>query len=105
MSKNSEEKSSKKFAALNDYVTVEPLKEEQKGSKIVVSETVKQRAAKARVVSVGPGRPLADGTVSKPQVEVGDEILLNPHLLQEVRVGQETVYIINATGIYGRYTS
>lgn len=88
--------------ALNENVQVELI--EDKGErKIVLAEVVKQKTAKGKVLSVGEGRLLANGTWVKPQVAVGDTILYNPHLLQVVDHAGEKIYIINAQAIYGKF--
>ena len=91
-----------KFKAINDYVQIEPL-ELKKESKIVLAEVVKKKVAKAKVLSVGQGRILLDGTKIEIQVRAGDVILFNPHLVQEVEDEKGMIFIINSSAIYGKY--
>lgn len=90
-----------KFQALNEYVQIEPVKETQRGGPLL-AQTAKPKTATAKVLSVGEGRALPDGTFVKPPVEVGDVIIVNPHLVQEVESEGEMIFIINTIGIYGK---
>ncbi len=64
----------------------------------------KPKPAEGVVLSVGPGRFLADGTIAKVGLEPGDSVLYNPHLVAyEVEYdGKETI-VIGSNAIYGRY--
>lgn len=70
--------------------------------KIIVAEVVKKTTAKGKVLSKGKGRLLANGQMVEPQCEVGDIIVYNPHLLQEIDHEGGKLYLINAQNIYGR---
>ncbi len=101
-SKNSQQK---KFEALNEFVQIRPIKEERKQGKILLSNVNKEKSAKGEVLSVGLGRHLADGTLVKATVEVGDKVLYNPHMIgYELKEDDGKVsIIISAMAIYGRY--
>lgn len=103
MSKNLEKKSSRKFQAANDYLTIEPDKVDDKKGGVYVANATKRRAASGTVISVGEGRLLPNGEWSKPPAKAGDVVLFNPNLLQEVEHDGVKVYIISANAIYGRY--
>src|SRR3990167_86674 len=94
-----------KFQALNEFVQIEPIEEEaeQKQGKVIVAEVRKEKPAKGRVISVGSGRHLADGTLIVPGVEPGDMVVYNPHMIgYELRGddGKLTI-IISSMAIYG----
>ncbi len=93
-----------KFAAINDYVQIEPM-EVKKETRIALAEMTKKKVAKARVLSVGEGRILLDGTKVEIPLKAGDIILFNPHLIQEVEDEKGMIFIINASAIYGKYGS
>ena len=62
---------------LGDRVVVEREESEEKTpGGIVLPDTAKDKPARGRVVSVGPGRVLEDGSRSTMQVKVGDRELL-----------------------------
>ena len=89
---------------MNEYVQVEPVVEDKKKSRVVVSETDRGKTAKGLVISFGEGRPLADGSVLKPNVKVGDEVIYNPHMVSyELNEEGRKTLIINANAIYGKY--
>lgn len=98
---NREKKQINKFQAVNEFVQIEPIKYERK-SKIVIAELTKKQSATGKVLSVGEGRMLPDGTFIKPPVEVGDIIMFNPHLCDPVDYNGEDIFIVNAIGIYGK---
>lgn len=94
------------FQALNEYVQIKPLKEKEDEGKIIVARITKHKAARGIVISKGEGRILADGTRIKIPVNAGDTVLFNPYLLQEIIISESTgekIFIINATGIYGKF--
>lgn len=95
-----------KFEALNEFVQIAPIKEEeQKQGKVILAKVRKEKPAKGEVISVGAGRHLADGTLVKPAVEPGDVVVYNPHMIGyelEAEDGSVTI-IISTMAIYGRY--
>src|SRR3990167_2248035 len=131
------QKKEERFQAMNDYVQIEPIKEE-KSDKIVLAEVKKKKTGKGRVLSVGIGKDqdlkclyirsnqgskedaeriskqegrvvvfLREGEeiLNRNQIEikVGDIVLFNPHLVQEIEDGKGTIYITNISTIYGKY--
>ena len=66
---------------------------------------IKEKTAKGRVLSVGEGRFLTDGTLVKPDLKVGDTVVYNPHLIGfELKddEGNETV-LVSSNAVYGKY--
>ena len=94
-----------KFEALNEFVQIEPLvEEEKKQGKVILANTRKEKPAKGKVLSVGPGRHLADGTLVKSELEVGDVVFYNPHMIgYELEDDGKKSIIISSMAIYGRY--
>ena len=90
------------FQALNEHVQIELIKE-SKRSTVAIAEVVKKKTARGKVLSVGAGRLLANGTMVKPQVEIGDDILFNPALMDEMSDNLTKIYVINAMAIYGKF--
>lgn len=71
---------------LGDKVLVERLEalEKTKGG-IVLPETAKEKPREGRVVAVGEGRLLEDGTRAKHQVKAGDRVIFASYAGNEVK--------------------
>jgi chaperonin GroES len=63
-------------------------------SGIVLPDTVKDSAQEGRVLSVGDGRCLADGTRAPHQVREGDRVLFSNYAGVEVAVNGEKLLIL-----------
>ena len=72
---------------LGDKILVERLEamEKTKGG-IVLPDSAKEKPKEGRVVSVGEGRLLEDGTRAKSQVKAGDRIIFASYAGNEVKV-------------------
>jgi chaperonin GroES len=80
-----------KIRPLHDRVIVERLEEEQKtAGGIIIPDTAKEKPQQGKVVAVGKGRFLEDGTVAPLMVKEGDRVLFSRYGGTEVKVeGQE----------------
>ncbi len=65
-----------KLQPLADRVIVKPLEaiEKTKGG-ILLPETAKEKPQEGKIIAVGKGKVLDNGSVSAPEVKVGDRIL------------------------------
>jgi len=80
---------------LGDRVVVKPLEAEDKTkSGLVLPDTAKEKPQEGKVVSVGTGRLLDDGTVKKLEVKAGDRILYGKYAGTEVRIDGEDYLIL-----------
>lgn len=71
---------------------------------MILDEVTKKPKAKGIVISVGDGRILNDGTRIEPNVEVGDVVVFNPHLIgHELEESGEVTLILSSNAIYGKY--
>lgn len=59
---------------VKDNVIIEPLKEGDtfEGSMIIIPDAYKRLYQRGRVVAIGPGREMPDGTRVKPDVQLGE---------------------------------
>lgn len=55
----------------------------------------------AEVVAVGPGRELKDGTMYPPDVKPGDKIKIGKYTGTEVKLNDETYYVVRSDDILG----
>jgi len=77
---------------LGDRVIVEPLeKDEVTASGIYLPETAKEKPQEGKVIAVGKGKTLDNGTTATPEVKVGDKVLYGKYTGTEIttKEGQE----------------
>ena len=65
-----------KFRPLHDRILVRRIEEQQKSKGgIIIPDTAKEKPQEGRVIAVGTGRVLEDGSVRPLDVKKGDRIL------------------------------
>jgi len=70
---------------LGDRVVIKPLEAESKTKGgIVLPDTAKEKPQEGKVVAVGKGRVLENGTVQAPEVKVGDKVLYGKYSGNEI---------------------
>ena len=84
-----------KLQPLNDRILVKALesKERTKGG-LVVPDTAKERPQEGKVVAVGTGKILEDGTVRTLEVKTGDTVLFGKYAGTEVKVDDNDFLIL-----------
>jgi chaperonin GroES len=89
-----------KFRPLHDRVLVQRI-EEQKKSKggIIIPDTAKEKPQEGRVVAVGSGRVLEDGSVRPVEVKKGDRILFGKYSGSEIKLDGEDHIIMREEDI------
>ena len=84
-----------KLQPLGDRVVVErDESEEITAGGIVLPDTAKDKPARGRVVSVGDGRLLEDGSRGKLQVKVGDRVIFNSYAGETFKVGDDELLLM-----------
>jgi len=66
---------------------------------IILPDSAKKKQETAKVVSVGPGLRLEDGTFLAIPVNIGDTILMDKYSGQEVTIDNEEYIILKADDI------
>jgi len=85
---------------LRDKVVVRRLTAEAKtAGGILLPESAQRRPKQGRVLSVGDGRLLKDGSRAKPQVNEGDRVLFDDYSGAEVNVDGEKLLVLDETEI------
>jgi len=80
---------------LGDRLVVKPLEEQEKTkSGLVLPDTAKEKPQEGKVIAVGSGRLLDDGTVKKLEVRAGDRVLYGKYAGTEVRLREEDYLIL-----------
>jgi chaperonin GroES len=89
-----------KIQPLADKVLVERLEAQNKtAGGIVLPDTAKEKPQRGKVISVGEGRLLDDGTRQKVQVKKGDEIIFTSYAGTEVKIAGKEYLIMNESDI------
>jgi len=89
-----------KIRPLADKVLVERLEAEMKtAGGIVLPDTAKEKPQRGKIVSVGEGKLLDDGTRKKMQVKKGDMVLFTSYAGTEVKVGGNEYFIMDESDI------
>jgi chaperonin GroES len=74
-----------KLQPLGDRVVIKPLEAEEKTrGGIVLPDTAKEKPQEGKVVAVGKGRVLDNGTLQAPEVKVGDKVLYGKYSGNEI---------------------
>ncbi|MBU0547817.1 MAG: co-chaperone GroES [Candidatus Omnitrophica bacterium] len=81
---------------LGDRIVVKPLEAENKTKGgIVLPDTAKEKPQEAKVVAVGKGKVLENGTLQAPEVKVGDKVLFGKYSGNEIttKEGEELLIL------------
>lgn len=89
-----------KIRPLHSRVIVERINERTTKSGIVIPETAGEQPQRGKVQAVGPGK-LENGTLRKPDVKVGDEVLFGKYSGTEVKVDGQEFLVMNEEDIMG----
>ncbi|MBN2477529.1 MAG: co-chaperone GroES [Pirellulales bacterium] len=85
-----------KVVPLGDKVMIKRLEpEETTSGGIVLPDAAQEKPQQGRVLSVGDGRLLADGTRAEHEVSEGDRVLFGGYSGTEVTVDGEELLIMN----------
>lgn len=81
---------------LGDRIVVKPLEAENKSKGgILLPDSAKEKPQEAKVVAVGKGKTLDNGTVAAPEVKVGDKVLYGKYSGNEIttKEGEELLIL------------
>jgi chaperonin GroES len=91
-----------KIRPLHDRVIVKRLEEERTSpGGIVIPDTAAEKPIQGRVVAVGKGKILDDGSVRAPDVKVGDKVLFGKYSGTEVKVEGEELLVMREEDLMG----
>jgi len=84
-----------KIRPLHDRILVKRLEEERTSAGgIIIPDTATEKPVQGKVVAVGNGKILEDGSVRKLDVKVGDKILFGKYGGQEVKVDGDELLVM-----------
>jgi chaperonin GroES len=85
---------------LGDRVVVEREESESRtAGGIVLPDTAKNKPSRGKVLSVGDGKLLDDGTRSKLQVRTGDRVLFSSYAGDEFKLGDRELLLMREEDI------
>ncbi|HZO90212.1 MAG TPA: co-chaperone GroES [Chthonomonadaceae bacterium] len=86
---------------LGDKVVIKPSEEEEKtAGGILLPDTAKKKPQEGKVVAVGKGRTLEDGTVKPLAVKVGDTVIYSKYGGTEVTLEGQDYVILDEDQIF-----
>jgi len=89
-----------KVRPLHDKVLIELLEAEEKTKGgIIIPETAKEKPQEGKVIAVGTGIILPDGTIKPLDVKKGDRILFGNYGVQPITVDGEEYLIVSEDAI------
>jgi chaperonin GroES len=89
-----------KIRPLADKVLVERIEAESKtAGGIVLPDSAKEKPQRGKIISVGEGKLLEDGSRSQMQVKKGDEVLFTSYAGTEVKLDGKEYIIMDETDI------
>lgn len=89
-----------KIKPMFDKVLVRRLEAEAKtAGGIVLPDTAKEKPQRGKVISVGPGKTLEDGSTKKAQVKKGDTVLFTSYAGTEVKIAGKEHLIMSESDI------
>ena len=85
-----------KIKPINDYILVEPLKQEEitKGGIIIPETAREERAVKGKIIAVGPGKLNEKGERIPINVKEGQVILFKKYAPDEIKIDDKEYYFI-----------
>ena len=90
-----------KLVTLYDRVIVKPFEEEQKSSGGILLGSAAVKSTRGKVVAVGKGRVLDNGTFAPISVKVGDTVVYNEgYGCKKEKLDGEDVVIISETDVF-----
>jgi len=91
-----------KIRPLQDRVIVKRVEEEEKTKGgIIIPETAKEKPLEGKVIAVGNGRVLEDGSVRPLDVKEGNRVLFSKYAGTEIKVQGEELLILREDDILG----
>lgn len=89
-----------KIRPLADKVLVQRLEAQtMTAGGIVLPESAKEKPQQGKIVSVGNGKTLEDGSVQKMQIKKGDTVLFTSYAGSEVKLDNKTYLIMSESDI------
>ncbi len=93
----------KKIRPLDDRVVIQQIEAEEKtAGGIVLPDTAKEKPQRGKVLAVGPGKLLDNGSRAEIDLKEGDEVLFGKYSGTDVKVDGEEVKILRESDILAK---
>jgi chaperonin GroES len=90
-----------KVRPLHDRLLVRRLEEkEQKKGGIIIPDTAKEKPQEGKVLAVGKGKTLENGTKLAMDVKKGDRILFGKYSGTDIKIGDEDLLILREDEVF-----
>jgi len=89
----------KSIKPLYERVVVEPIQEEKTQGGIIIPDTAKDKPSKGKVIAIGDGYRLENGSISPLKVKIGDIVLYGKWGGSEIKVEDKEVVILKESEI------
>lgn len=87
---------------LHDRILVKRLQEvERTAGGLHIPDTAKEKPVEAQVIAVGLGKVLEDGSIRKPAVKAGDNVLIAKYSGSEIKIDGEEHLILREDDLLG----
>ncbi len=91
-----------KFRPLYDRILVQRLQEEEKtAGGIFIPETAKEKPIQGKVIAIGKGKILEDGSVRDLDVKKGDTILFGKYSGTDIKISGDEYLIMREDDVLG----
>ena len=91
-----------KVKPLQDRILVKRLEEEEKTKGgIIIPDAAKEKPQEGKVIAVGDGKTLENGTKIKLSVKAGDKILFGKYSGTEIKIDGEEHLILREDDVFG----
>ena len=91
-----------KLRPLEDRIVIKQSDAEEKTSGgIILPDTAKEKPHIGKVIAVGPGKTLDDGTLSKMSVKKNDKVIYAKYMGNDVDIDGEKYVILHESDILG----
>lgn len=91
-----------KIRPLQDRIIVKRIENDEKtASGLIIPDSAKEKPQQGKVVAVGKGRVLEDGSARPVDVAIGDTVIFGKYSGQEIKVEGEDLLIMKEDDVYG----
>lgn len=89
-----------KIRPIHDKILVQRIEAEEKTpGGIVLPDKAKEKSKRGKVIAVGPGKTQDDGTICKPEVKKGQEVLFTSYAGTDVKFDGKEYIIMSESDI------
>jgi chaperonin GroES len=93
------------FKPGGDRILIEPVEQAEKSSGgVFLPDTAKEKPVQGKVIAVGPGKTLENGTVVPVAYKVGDIVAYSKYSGSELKIDNKDHIVISEKDVLGSFT-